>query len=136
METELGISAILARRKEISAEMERLRVEDGDLEIAIRIFNRYASSKAAEMNGAGQSTSLGPPRPEGIPPLFNMTETVIRDAVAGGKSGLRGQEIVYEIGKKFWPGVQGRQILPPIYAFAKKGRLHKTKDGVFKPIDK
>ena len=89
------------------------------------------------MNGAKKpSPSLGPPRPEGTPPLFDMTETVIHDAIAGGKSGLRGREIVDEIGKKFWPGVQGRQILPPIYAFAKKGRLHKTKDGVFKPINK
>ena len=136
MVTESEISAILARRKEISAKMERLRVEDGELEIAIRVLNRYASPKTAAMNGAGPSSHLGPPRPKGIPSLFDMTETVIREAVASGKSGLMGREIVDEIGKKFWPDVLGRQILPPIYAFAKKGRLRKTKDGVFKPIDK
>ena len=116
--------------------MERLRVEDSELEIAIRVLNRYASPKTAAMNGAEPSPSLGPPRPEGTPTLFDMAEAVILDAIAGGKSGLRGQELVNGIGKKFWPGVQGRQILPPIYAFAKKGRLHKTKDGVFKPVSK
>ena len=56
-----------------------------------------------------------------------MTEAVIRDAVTGGKPGLTGHEIVAAIGKRYWPGVKGQQILPAIYYdFAKiQGRLVK-----------
>ncbi len=135
MKSDSEIDAILARRKDIAAEMERLRTEDNELEIAVRVYRRYASPKAEAGNGAVPST-LGPPRPEGVPSLFEMTETVLREAIAAGKPGLKGHEIVTEIGKKYWPRVEGRQILPPIYAFTKKGRLVKNKDGIFRPVKK
>jgi hypothetical protein len=126
---EFGIEAILARRKEIAAELERLRLEDDELETAIRVLHRFGKGS----NGDATS-KLGPARPENTPSLFVMTETVLHDAIAVGKMGLKGREIVSEIGKKYWPGVQARQVLPLIYSFVKKGRLRKEKDGIFKPI--
>jgi hypothetical protein len=129
----LDIETILARRREIAAEMERLHTEDNELEIAVRVVQRFGDGPA---KGNGAENKLGPPRPENTPPLFEMTENVLRGAIEAGKPGLKGQEIVAHIGKTYWPGVVARQILPPIYGFAKKGRLHKNKDGIFKPVQK
>jgi hypothetical protein len=124
---EMDLQTIQARQREITAEMERLRAEAEELDIAIRVFMRY--SKA---NGAGSDTpKLGPSRPPGAPSLFDMTAMVIKDANASGKAGLTAQEIVTEIGKRYWPGVKAQQILPPIYGFSKRGRLRKNSKGVF-----
>ena len=130
MDQTLDIDAIVARRSEIAAEIERLHTEDGELEIAIRVIRRFG--KEGRTNGTGVVPSkLGPPRPENTPSLIEMTETVLRDAIAAGSPGLKGLEIVAEIGKMYWPGVQGRQILPPIYKFVKSQRLQKDEQGIF-----
>jgi len=128
----LDIDAILARRQEIAAEMERLRTEDSELEIAVRVAQRFGGSGSTAANGS--DNKLGPPRPENTPPLFEMAENVLESAISAGKPGLKGKEIVAHIGKAYWPGVRAEQILPPIYGFAKKGRLQKNKDGFFRPI--
>jgi hypothetical protein len=131
MTNESDIRAIKARHQEIAQEIERLKAEADELAITLRVLDRF-SSGSAQANGEGPK--LGPPRPADTPSLFNMTVSVISDAVGQGKTGLRGQEIVAAIGKRFWPGVQSKQVLPPIYQFAKKGRLIKTKDGLFKVV--
>jgi hypothetical protein len=125
------MEAILARRKEIAAEIERLRAEEDELDVAIKVLKRFG--KIAKIGNGHAAPKLGPARPEGTPSLFDMVETVLLDAIANGKPGLSGQEIVTAIGRKYWPGVQGRQILPPIYGFAKKDRIHKSKNGIFRP---
>jgi hypothetical protein len=130
-----SIEAILARRTEIAAEIERLRAEDIELEIAVRVLSRFDGPKA-KANGVGtepRTDGLGPVRPKGTPTLFEMTETVLRDAVAAGKPGLTGSQIVEEIAKKYWPGLQKQQVLPPIYGFVSKKRLRKTDTGIFSP---
>jgi hypothetical protein len=129
----LDIEAILTRRQQIAAEIERLRTEDNELEIAVRVAQRFSGGSTT---GNGAEIKLGPPRPENTPPLFEMTESVLRSAIDAGKTGLKGKEIVVAIGKAYWPGVRAGQILPPIYGFAKKGRLDKNKDGVFRPVQK
>jgi len=127
---EMDLQKILARQREIAAQMEKLRTEAEELETAVKVFKRFAGT-----DGVAQGPKLGPPRPEGIPSLFDMTQSVLRDAFATetpGFSGYTGAEIVAAISKRYWPGVKGQQILPSIYQFAKQGRLVKTKDGVFK----
>jgi hypothetical protein len=131
MTNESDVQAIRARHQEIANEIERLKAEADELAITLRVLDRF-SNGLVPVNGEGPK--LGPPRPADTPSLFEMTVTVIRDAVGQGKTGLKGQEIVAAIGKKFWPGVQSKQVLPPIYQFAKKGRLIKTKDGLFKVV--
>jgi hypothetical protein len=125
------IDAMLKRRKEIAANIELLRAEDSEIEGALRVFNRFGKPIAIEGQTSGK---LGPPRPGGTPTLFDMTETVIKDAIKAGKPGLKGREIVAEIGKRYWPGVRPQQILPPIYMFVKNKRLKKGENGVFKPV--
>jgi hypothetical protein len=134
MPNEPEIDAVLARRQEIAAQIEQLRAEDAELEVAIRVLKRFSKIAKTGNGQASLTPKLGPPRPDGTPPLFDMVEKVLLDAISSGKPGLRGQEIVTEIGRKYWPGVQGRQILPPIYQFAKNDRIHKSKDGVFRPV--
>ena len=131
----LDTEAILNRRREIAAEMDRLRTEDSELEIAIRVAERFSGGGESQA-GNGARPKLGPPRPENTPPLFEMADVVLCDAIRSGKPGLRGREIVEAIGKTYWPGVQPEQILPLIYGFAKKGRLFKNRDGIFKPVEK
>lgn len=127
MEHGTGIETILRRQREVAAAMEKLRVELEELETTIRVLKRYSAANGASDDGS----KLGPPRPEGTPSLFEMTALVLKDAMAGGKPGLTGREIVADIGKRYWPGVKPQQILPPIYSFAKRGRLRKTEKGVF-----
>jgi len=124
------LKGIQERRRKIAEEVARLQAEDKELEIALRVFGRYASKGE---NGEREPDRLGPPRPEGTPSLFEMTDTVIKAAIAAGKPGLTGREIVAEIGKRYWPGVKPAQILPPIYGFTKRGRLRKNSNGIFKP---
>ena len=126
MET-ADIQKIQGRLREINAQIEKLRAEAEELETAVRVFKRFAGA-----NGGAGEPKLGPARPEGLPALFDMTAAVVRDAIGTGKPGLTGAEIVDAIGKRYWPGVKGQQILPSIYQFAKNDRLIKTNNGVFK----
>jgi hypothetical protein len=131
MKTESELDGILQRRKEIAAEIDKLKAEDGELEVALRVLGRFGKAIPATDSRSGK---LGPPRPAGVPSLFEMTDIVIKDAIKAGKSGLKGREIVAEIGKRYWPGVQPQQILPPIYSFVKNKRLKKGDNGIFKPV--
>jgi hypothetical protein len=126
------IDAIEARHREIVAEIERLQKEADELDIAVKVFRRFSASGAQPDQA---STRLGPPRPEGIPSLFVMTATVLREArVAGNRNGLTGKEIVDEIRNRWWPGLNSQQVLPTIYQFAKRGRLIKSVDGRFRAL--
>jgi hypothetical protein len=134
MKTDSELDAMLNRRKEIASAVEKLKAEDSEIENALRVFSRYGKLPTGS-NGTGERAGkLGPPRPDGTPSLFDMTETVIKDAIKGGKSGLKGREIVAEIGKRYWPGVKPQQVLPPIYGFVKNKRLKKGDNGIFKPV--
>lgn len=126
---DVDIQKIQTRLREITAQIEKLRSEAAELETAVRVFKDFCGNRAAP-----EGPKLGPARPEGLPSLFEMTESVIRDAINSGKSGLTGAEIVVAIGKRYWPGVKGPQILPSIYQFTRGDhpRLVKTKDGIFK----
>jgi len=143
------IMAIQNRKKGIAEEIARLKEEDNELDVALRVLARLGghssdSAHKPEISAeestktSGDSvvaTRLGPPRPSGTPSLYEMTVDVLREAIAAGKPGLRGKEIVAEIGRKYWPGLQPEQVLPPIYSFVGKKRLRKNSDGIFKPID-
>lgn len=120
------IEAIQARQREIQDEITRLQQEAEELLVAQRVFRRFSSLKGEP------ESKLGPSRPKGTPTLFEMVKQVINKA----GSGLSGREIVEEIGKDFWPGVQGPQILPSVYGFAKHDRLKKTKAGRFFTVKK
>jgi hypothetical protein len=129
---EPDLHTIQVRQREIAAEIERLRAEAAELEIALRVFERFSNPPSKANGGRSRAgAKSGASRPEGVPSLFEMTETVIHDAIEAGKPGLKSREIVAAIGNRYWPGVTPSQVLPPIYAFAKKGRLLKTKDGIF-----
>ena len=65
-----------------------------------------------------------------------MTEMILKAAEREGKNGLTANEIVEQIGGRYWPGIMGAQILPVIYHFAKQGRIRKTSGGKFKCLHK
>ena len=131
---------LLVKRQELEARIAELQQEMRDLDTAMRVFeslNREdkPSNEAVETTAADDN-KLGPARPHGIPTLFQMTYEVIREAEQQGKPGLTGAAIVEEIGKRYWPGVKGQQILPSVYGFAKFERLEKTDDGLFHTVRK
>lgn len=130
--------SIEARRKEIAAELERLEREMDELDMALRVFGRFwvrddpqptADPAPASADAAAR---LGPARPDGIPSNYDMAVQAIGDATKVGRKGLTAAELVEEIGRRWWPGVQGPQVLPIMYQFAKKGRLNKGDDGYFR----
>ena len=130
----VDIPAIEARRKEIAEELDRLEKEMDELDMAMRVFQRFRvkEEEASETSAPEAISKLGPARPEGIPSNYEMAGQVIWDATKAGRKGLTAAELVEEIGKRWWPGVQGSQILPIMYQFAKKGRLVKGDDGYFR----
>ncbi|WSG96417.1 hypothetical protein U8P76_05760 [Rhizobium johnstonii] len=130
MKSELTIEAIEARKKEIDLEIIALREEADQLDVALKVFKRFAAP-SIEKQGEDDN-KLGPARPAGVPTLFEMTYTVIRDAESRGKTGLTSREIIDAIAKQYWPGLKRQQVLPSIYTFAKQGRLNKSKDGRFR----
>tara|TARA_B100000315_G_C14239582_1_gene434710 strand:- start:132 stop:596 length:465 start_codon:yes stop_codon:yes gene_type:complete len=124
--TKSEIDAIQTRQRDIQDEITRLQQEAEELLVALRVIRRFSPLEEPP------ESKLGPPRPKGIPTLFEMVEVVINKA----NRGLSGREIVEEIGNDFWPGVQGSQILPSVYVFAKRGRLRKNKTGHFFTVKK
>ena len=115
------IEAIESRQREVKVGIDRLQKEADELDIALRVLSRLSPADSESV------TKLGPPRPEGVPTIFKMVETVLDEAVGG----LTGRQIVEAVGEKYWPGVRGQQILPSVYGFSKQGRLKKTGTGQF-----
>lgn len=130
------IKAIEARQREIVETIDALQSEAEELAIALKVAERFSTAPTPPASGGKTASKLGPPRPEGVPSLFVMTETVLTEGMEIGLPGYTGADIVREIGAKYWPGVRGEQILPSIYQFAKKGRIEKTADGIFRPKKK
>jgi hypothetical protein len=140
------LSQIPRERSKLQDRLSLLGQEQNDLETALRVLQQYGVpgvvavpisgkvSAGGDGDGSGSANKLGPKRPEGVPPLYEMTVTVLTDAINKGKPGLKNRELVAAIGEKYWPGVQPEQVLAPIYSFVKKGRLKKTESGYFKPV--
>ncbi len=108
----------------IAAELSVLEKERSEIELAIAVLNKYVISSKTANQGDGN----GKPRPSGTPTSYEMVKFVLKDA---GQKGLKGSEIVERIASRYWPGLVGKQILPSVYQFTKKGRLKKSKAGYF-----
>lgn len=130
MDQSFNIEAILGRRKEIATAVDLLLQEDKELEIALRVAERFGKGVPSVPEG----NKLGPTRPADAPALIDMVNSVLKDALAAGKPGLGGKDLVSAIGDKFWPGVQPAQVMPSIYTFVGKKRLKKGDNGIFKPV--
>ena len=136
MGNQLDSQAIETRLHEIRETISALQEEADELEVALRVFEQFSAPKSPPKESKGGKLKLGPARPRGIPTNFEMTEMVLKASEREGKNGLTANEIVEQIGSRYWPGVMGAQILPVIYHFAKKGRIRKTAAGKFKSIHK
>jgi hypothetical protein len=142
------IELIQSRQREIADELARLQKEQDELDIAMRVLNRLAPKPRAEPvtarrvrkppppSSTRKIRKLGPSRPAGIPSNFELVEMILKSSEREGKNGLTAREIVEQIGKRYWPGVKGPQVLSFIYKFAKDGRIHKTLAGKFKSLHK
>ena len=128
--------AIERRLQEIRETISALQVEADELAVALRVFERYSTPELLEKKDNIDIPKLGPPRPPGIPSTYEMTDMVLKSSERDGKNGLSANEIVEQIGKRYWPGVVGAQILPTIYKLAKDGRIRKTSSGKFKSVHK
>jgi hypothetical protein len=152
---QLDSQTIENRLREIADELARLQKEQDELDIAMRVLKRLvgqSSKPRAEPGTARQvrrpppppkppssarkNRKLGPARPRGLPSNFEIVEMILKSSEREGKNGLTAREIVEQIGKRYWPGVKGPQVLSFIYKFAKDDRIHKTSAGKFKSLHK
>jgi hypothetical protein len=133
---QLDSQAIETRLREIREKISALQVEADELEVALRVFERFSPSEPSSKKLNGDKPKLGPARPRGIPTNFEMTEMILKASEREGKNGLTAAEIVEQIRTRYWPGIMGAQILPVIYHFVKQGRIRKTAGGKFKSIHK
>jgi hypothetical protein len=134
----LSSSKIENRRREIASAIERLRAEDTELEIALRVIQRFesdtgrvVSSVAAQsdMPSDEREPKLGPRRPSGCPTNYEMVDMILAGAEKEGTEGLTLSEITSEIRKRYWPGLKDAQVAAPIYAFVRSGRFRKLSNG-------
>jgi hypothetical protein len=130
--TNFDHTKIEARRREIAAEIIRLQKEDEELEIGLKVVQRFSASNGIGVLHASGKSKLGPVRPNGIPTNFEMVDLILLGAEKEGRDGLTVKEIVEEISVRYWPGVEGQQIMPSIYQFAKDNRFRKTPSGKLK----
>jgi hypothetical protein len=131
---------LAAQHQKIVDEIARLQKEADEIEIALRVVERFSEKEkiadrqaeiVAEMLPAG-----GTARPAATPTNFEMLEEVLASAEKDGRDGLTASEVVDAIRQRFWPGLVGPQILPSIYRFAKEERIKKTANGKFKRLKK
>lgn len=134
MDSGIRIADIEARRKSIDAQIVALQREAEEIEITLRVLKRFPAGKEGQ-EPEQTSNKSGPPRPDGTPTLFEMVSLILSSARREGKLGLTGREIVDEIGRRYWPGVQSQQVLPTVYRFVKETRLGRQ-DGKFVLKDK
>lgn len=133
---QLNSQAIEKRLQEIREAISVLQGEADELAVALRVFERFSAPETLEKKDNAGLPKLGPPRPPGIPSTFEMTEMVLKSSEREGKNGLTANEIVEQIGKRYWPNIVGAQILPTIYKLAKDGRIRRTSSGKFKSVHK
>src|SRR4051812_11337791 len=103
------IDKIALREEEIAKLIEALQKEADELAVARKVIARFSPAPQAVPEG-----SLGPPRPEGVPSTFEMTEAVLESAEKAGKDGLTAKELVEAIRDRYWPGLNAPQVLPTI----------------------
>jgi hypothetical protein len=134
------LEKIAEREKEIAKQISELQKEAGELSVARKVLARFSNKRSiprVQLNSRPNGVpKLGPPRPEGAPTTFEMTEGVLADAEKAGKDGLTGREVVDAIRDKYWPGLNSGQVLPIIYGFVKAERLGKSASGKFKRLKK
>lgn len=141
------ISRIEARKRKLAEEMDRLDQEMEKLNTAVEVIlslereDRDGGADAPEakepQTAADEAvTKLGPPRPNGCPTNFEMVDAILASAEKEGKDGLRVPDVIEEMRRRYWPGLQDVQVSAPIYAFVRKGRFRKTASGKLKRIKK
>lgn len=118
-ETETDISALQERA-------QKYRDAIAAMEAVIALHDDQSSDQLEAQS------KLGPARPSGAPTNFEMARLVLLSVQKEGRPGLTAAELVDEIGRRYWPGVQPPQIMPTMYQLAKQGRLIKGDDGVFR----
>jgi hypothetical protein len=64
-------------------------------------------------------------KPANIPPMSEMIETAIKEAVGEGRKGMEPREMTEFIRNKWWPNVKGESVSPIAWRMSKNGQLKK-----------
>jgi hypothetical protein len=113
------IHQIRERQKRIGEEIAELQKEHDELDVALRVLERFFKSPSKPSDKPPKAIPTGLiQRPSGIPSTFEMVETILKEAEKAGKDSLTSRELMDEIRAKYWPGVQNKQILPSIFGFS------------------
>lgn len=134
MGRQLDSDAIEKRLGEIRETIVALQSEAEELQVALRVIERFSEPMPVLAKGHLGFSKMGPVRPAGIPSNFDIVETILKSAERGGRYGLTTNEIVDEIRERYWPGLVASQIVSYIYKFAKEGRIRKSNDGKFSSL--
>jgi hypothetical protein len=116
------LDKMVARDREIDAQIEALKAEKAKIHTALEVIREYSENEDSEPEPAAGRV----PRPEGIPTLYEMVVNVLRPHDFAG--GLTSTAIIDLIRSTYWPGVRSDQIGPSLYRFLKEKRLAKTGD--------
>jgi hypothetical protein len=118
----LDIENLRSRQKRLIDEIAQRQKELDEIDIALRVFDRYSDKPPDKGKTSAGSKNGLPPRPKGTPSTFEMVNLILASAEKEGKEGLTSRELMDQIRAKYWPGVQNRQILPSIFGFAKDNK--------------
>jgi hypothetical protein len=117
---------MMEHHRVLSEKIVELQKQQEDIAHAADIIKRYSPK---DERSAKPISTKGTPRPHGLPTSSEMIEAVLAET---GNKGLGISALVKAIADKYWPGLVTSQIAPTIYEMAKRGRIIKSADGIFK----
>lgn len=136
-------AAIDARIADIDAairplEEERIRLADelSALRVAERVFSDLSGEPQPAPFDPGPERTARSKRPRGLPTTAIMLSTVLSEAVEASGAGLRSQEIMAEIRRRWWPRVRSNDVLPALHRFVRRGVLFERDGERFRPLRK
>ncbi len=121
------IRAVIA---DLTSQIDKLRLELNELEVAERVLSRLgAQDRSDEPSIASEArsiieTSLG--KPDDIPTMPEMILEALSTPEADAHDGLEPRDIVQFVAKKYWPDVRSELVGPIAWRMWKRGQLEKT----------
>ena len=123
---ERGRAKLLQQLDDLNREQQRLEQEAQELDIAARVLNRLSPDETEQSKNYTPPWTKPGKKPDGIPAMSDMIQTVLLAAEKDGIAELETQNIVNAIRIKWWPDAQNNDVAPVLWRQAKIGRLIKN----------
>jgi hypothetical protein len=119
---------VLERLDSLDAEKAVLTQELGDLAVTEKTLARLLDVDLPEPSVNRHPKVAFRKKPDGIPTVYIMAATLLREASKDGQAWMEPQEIVRGIRERWWPDAESNDINPTLWRLYKSHKFSK-KDG-------